>query len=203
MILDDLQNNELAWFAEQGIGYYPVRAMPYDEAYFKNYQRITDTEIGRKLNQARIELVNKYTDKDVIDIGIGSGVFCKERPNTKGFDINPSAVDWLLENKLYRHPFKGAHGFTFWDSIEHIHNPENTLQFAHEYVFISTPIYNNLDHVLKSKHFKKNEHCWYFTVEGMCIFMNYYGFEVQEVNWQETEIGREDIASFVFKRIGG
>lgn len=202
MILEALQQNALAWFEEEGIGYYPVKDSPYDKSYFKNYQKITDTEIGRKLNEARIELVNKYTTDDVIDIGIGSGVFCKERPNTKGFDINQSAVEWLVGNGLFKHPMKGATSLSFWDSIEHIHNPANTLQFAKEYVFISTPIYDDLTHLMSSKHRKYSEHCWYFTSNGLVRFMDYYGFEIKEISWIETKIGREDIGSFVFKRIG-
>lgn len=200
MILQDLQQNELAWFGELGIGYYPVKAMPYDEAYFENYVKMADTEIGYKLNKARVDFVNKYTQKDVLDIGIGSGAFVLGRENTKGYDINPAALEWLIDRKLYRHPFRGANALTFWDSLEHIHNPQSYLEGAKEYVFISCPIYDNFEHILKSKHFKKNEHCWYWTIEGIVRFMHYYGFEVIECNWQETEIGREGIASFAFKR---
>jgi hypothetical protein len=49
--------------------------MPYDENYFAKYEIMAETPIGIKLNQARVDLVNKYTKLDVLDIGIGSGTF--------------------------------------------------------------------------------------------------------------------------------
>lgn len=199
-MLKEIQSSNLAWYEELGIGYFPVTEQPYDESYFNNYQKMANTDIGLALNKARIDLVNKYTDKDVLDIGIGSGAFVEGRPNTKGFDINPVAVDWLIKNKLYKHFFDTSTALTFWDSLEHIHNPKMLLESAKEYVFVSCPIYKNAEHILKSKHFKKTEHCWYWNLQGIDNFMQYYGFELIETNWQETEIGREDIASFVFKR---
>jgi len=74
------------------------------------------------------------------------------------------------------------------------------LQGAKEFVFVSCPIYDDVEHVLRSKHFKPDEHCWYWTIKGLTTFMRIFGFEVQEINWMETEIGRESIATFVFKR---
>jgi hypothetical protein len=200
-ILTKFIDNELAWMPEVGIGYYPVTQSPYDADYFAKYQVMADTDIGRKLNQARINLVNKYTLDKVLDIGIGSGAFVEGRDNTFGHDINQHAVKWLIERKKYLHPFRGANSMTFWDSLEHIHNPKLMLQGAKEYVFISCPIYDDLSHLLKSKHYRKDEHCWYWTVEGITTFMSMFGFEIKETNRMETEIGREDIATFVFKRI--
>lgn len=201
-MLEKLQSTSLAWYQELGIGYYPVSEQPYDLAYFEKYKAMAETDIGKALNKARIDLVNKYTDKDVLDIGIGSGAFIKERLNTKGFDINPFAVEWLIENKLYKHFFDNSNSLTFWDSLEHIHNPKMLLESAKEYVFISCPIYDGLNRLLESKHFRKDEHCWYWTHKGLINFMQYYGFEIIEMNWQESDLGRQDIASFVFKRIG-
>ena len=200
MIFETFAQDELQWLPELGIGYYPVKAMPYDADYFNKYVMMADTEIGHKLNQARIDLVNKYTKLDVLDIGIGSGIFVESRENTYGFDINPIAVDWLIERNFYRHPFRGANSLTFWDSLEHIHDPRLHLSGAKEYVFVSCPIYEDAEHIKRSKHFRKDEHCWYWTIQGLVTFMGAFGFEVQEINWMETELGREDIGTFVFKR---
>jgi len=199
-LFQEFSESELSWIPALGIGYYPVKANPYNEAYFQAYNAIKETPIGLALNKARTELVNKYTNDKVLDIGIGNGAFVEGRENTYGFDINPVAVQWLVDNGKYRHPFRGANALTFWDSLEHIHNPTLMLQGAKEFVFVSCPIYNDAEHVLGSKHFKRDEHCWYWTVEGLIRFMSAFGFQVQEVNWMETEIGREDIGTFVFKR---
>jgi hypothetical protein len=200
-LFNEISRDNLAWIPNLGIGYYPVRANPYDEAYFEAYTAIKATPIGLALNKARTDLVNKYTNGSVLDIGIGNGAFVEARENTFGFDINPVAVKWLIDRNKYRHPFRGAQALTFWDSLEHIHNPTLMLQGAKEFVFVSCPIYDDVEHVLRSKHFKPNEHCWYWTVEGLTTFMRIFGFEVQEINWMETEIGREDIGTFVFKRL--
>ena len=199
-LFNELSNANLAWIPALGIGYYPVKSNPYNEAYFNAYNAIKETPIGLALNQARIDLVNKYTNGSVLDIGIGNGAFVEGRDNVYGYDINPVAVQWLIDRDKYRHPFRGAEALTFWDSLEHIANPTLMLQGAKEFGFVSCPIYHDVEHVLRSKHFKPDEHCWYWTIEGLIKFMDMFGFEIQEVNWMETEIGREDIGTFVFKR---
>lgn len=198
-ILSELMQDQLIWLPEIGIGYYPVKDSPYNDAYFENYQKITNTDIGKQLNNARINLVNRYTSDKVLDIGIGSGVFVINRPNTFGYDINPAAVKWLNDQNKFLAPEK-INAMTFWDSLEHIHDPSDLLSMIENYAFVSCPIYKDAEHIKKSKHFKKSEHCWYWTIEGLCRYMNKFGFECVEFNWQETNIGREDIGAFVFKK---
>ena len=192
---------KLLWMPNFGIGYYPVEDAPYDEAYWEKYLKMEDTEIGNQLNQARLEMVKRYQWDSLIDIGIGSGAFIKELPNAYGFDINPSAITWLKDHNKYKEPIE-VDALSFWDSIEHIHNPTALLENAKKFVFISTPIYDDKAHILRSKHFRPDEHCWYFTKDGMIRFMANFGFHCIEYSNIETEIGREDIGSFVFKRIG-
>lgn len=191
----------LLWLPKFGIGYYPVKESPYDEDYWNKYLLMENTEIGVKLNNARIDLVNKYIFKELLDIGIGSGAFIKQIKNGYGFDINPHAVKWLKEEKRYLDP-RPIDAITFWDSLEHIHNPSILLKYANKYVFISTPIYVDEYHIYKSKHFRPDEHCWYFTKDGLKNFMSNFEFACIEYSTIETELGREDIGSFVFKRIG-
>lgn len=200
-LFNQLNERNLAWLQDLGIGYLPVTANVYDESYFQAYNAMKETPIGLALNKARTELVDRYTKGSVLDIGVGNGAFVEGRENTYGYDINPSAVSWLIERKKYRHPLRGGDALTFWDSLEHIANPTLMLQGAKEFVFISCPIYDDVQHVLRSKHYKPNEHCWYWTLQGLVLFMSMFDFEVQETNWMETEIGREDIGTFVFKRV--
>lgn len=190
---------KLLWLPDFGIGYYPVEEAPYDEAYWEKYLNMENTDIGHALNKARLDIVSKYSFESLIDIGIGSGAFIKELPNAYGFDINPSAVEWLKSVNKYKEP-KPVDALSFWDSIEHIHNPTGLLQNAKKYVFISTPIYTDKDHILRSKHFRPNEHCWYFTKDGIINYLGNFGFICIEYSNIETELGREDIGSFVFVR---
>ena len=52
--------NKLLWLPDFGIGYYPVEETPYDAGYWQKYQLMEKTDIGRKLNQARLDIVKSY-----------------------------------------------------------------------------------------------------------------------------------------------
>lgn len=190
---------KLLWLPEFGIGYYPVEDQPYDEQYWQKYLVMEQTDIGKTLNQARVNMVKEYEWNEIIDIGIGSGAFIKEFSNAYGFDINPNAIEWLKQNNKWKEP-SNVDAMSFWDSLEHIHNPTELLGNINKYAFVSCPIYTDKDHILRSKHFRPDEHCWYWTYEGLIKFMSNFGFYLLEYSNIETLIGREDIGSFTFKR---
>lgn len=190
---------KLLWLPEFGIGYYPVEDQPYDEQYWQKYLAMEQTDIGKTLNQARVNMVKEYEWNEIIDIGIGSGAFIKEFSNAYGFDINPNAIEWLKQNNKWKEP-SNVDAMSFWDSLEHIHNPTELLGNINKYAFVSCPIYTDKDHILRSKHFRPDEHCWYWTYQGLIKFMSNFGFYLLEYSNIETLIGREDIGSFTFKR---
>ena len=192
-------SDNLIWFDSWGVGYYPVRDNPYNEDYFEKYVGYEKTDIGKQLNQARIDLVNRHGANKICDIGIGSGMFLKSFPDATGFDINPIAVKWLRENGRWMRD-EVVDSMTFWDSLEHIHNPTKLLSMVGRFAFVSCPIYRNQFHVLRSKHFRPDEHCWYFTFDGAVAFMQNFRFRLIEFNTMEQDLGREDIGTFVFKR---
>ena len=200
MLKDDLIKDRLIWLQELGIGYYPVKETPYDDAYFKKYQEMANTNIGMALNEARVNLVNKYTKDEVIDVGIGCGTFIDARDNTNGYDINPAGVKWLEANNKYKNPYLGCDHATFWDSLEHIESPDVILNAIREYVFVSIPIFISNAHVLLSKHYRKDEHYWYFTDSGFKYFMDINGFDLIESNKMESLLGRECIGTYVFRK---
>jgi hypothetical protein len=194
----------LLWCEAVGIGYYPVdpKSTPYDEDYFAKYQVMEVTPLGDALVASRLALVRgRMSPADVIDIGIGSGAFVRAA-DCEGYDINPCAVSWLRENAKWHDPYDGdkVRAVCCWDSLEHIQIPSVLLNQVSEYVFLSIPIFRDADHVLRSKHFRKDEHYWYFTDLGLKRFMKYHGFDCVEQNAMETVLGREDIGSYVFRR---
>lgn len=199
-MINELKKNKLIWLPEIGIGFYPVKETPYDVAYFNKYAEMAKTEIGVSLNVARVNLVNKYTNDEVIDVGIGCGTFIESRENTKGFDVNPAGIKWLHKNKKYKDPYYGCNHATFWDSLEHIENPELLLEKISGYVFVSIPIFISHADVLLSKHYRKDEHFWYFTDKGFKYFMDINGFDFIESNKMETLLGRESIGTYVFRK---
>ena len=114
---------------------------------------------------------------------------------------HPIGVEWLKRRKLWRDPYEdGAEVLTFWDSLEHIEDPVRILECCDSMAIISIPIFKDKAHTMRSKHFRTDEHFWYFTSEGLIRMMHNEGFRLVDQNDLETKLGREDIRSFVFQR---
>lgn len=189
------------WCPELGIGWHSAPPMEYSGEYFENYQRLDATPMGGALTKARVELVSKYTDPSTVcDIGIGGGRFVQESGGY-GYDVSKEALKWLKDQKLYRNPYFTWPSITCWDSLEHIPDPEELLANVSDWLFVSMPIYQDVGDILGSKHFKPGEHLWYHTLPGFIAWCENQGFELREVNHVETELGREGITSFAFKRV--
>lgn len=199
--------DELNYCVDHGVMYQRdmTVSVPYDNNYFEKYIRYENTDIAKKLNEGRTAITEKYC-MSVLDVGIGSGEFIKASSiRAFGYDINPVAIRWLRENGLYKDPYanlSNVDGLTFWDSLEHIPNPGQLFSVVKpgQYVFISIPIFTDLSWVKRSKHYRPNEHYYYFTTKGLIRWLNDSGFEVVEMSDFETRAGREDILTFVFKK---
>ncbi len=182
----------------------PIPSAPqlYDEAYFAEYKARAATEMGRRLTRERCQLVETFHDSAILDVGIGCGQFLQTyRGRCWGYDINPIAESWLKEKQLWWNPYEWpVAAITCWDSLEHIPDPEALLATVKQWVFTSLPIFRNAEHALKSKHFKPDEHIWYWTAIGFIRWMKECGFSYRHSSDIETKLGREDIETFVFKR---
>lgn len=201
--LEKMQH-EFVWLPEIGMGHFPVMPdnRPYDAAYFEKYQALADTEVGRDLTRARIQLVARHYQGALLDVGIGSGQFVESRNNTCGYDVNPTGIEWLERRGLWADLYGGRHkALSFWDSLEHIDRPDIAVACAEHWVFVSVPIFDSGDHVLRSKHFKKTEHIWYWTHDGFINWFAEQGFKLAEYNQSENRLGRSDIGSYAFERI--
>jgi hypothetical protein len=196
------RSQRLEWYPEVGLGYLDAPPIEYDAAYWEHYHELDETECGEKLTEMRINLVNFHWKGDVVDVGIGGGRFICERPNTYGYDINISAMSWLAERGLWKDPYLyPVDAITCWDSLEHMRDPGPLLAQVRKYVFVSLPIFNGPHHALLSKHYKIGEHFWYFERRGLVWLLQQHGFECTHFDMRETQVGREDIGSLVFRRI--
>lgn len=185
----------------RGVAYQrDMQTIKYNGSYFDKCANYRGTEIAEKINKARVSLVRRHTESTVLDIGIGSGEFIESIGNAYGFDINDAAVRWLEERGLYRGDLENFHAFTFWDVLEHIENPGEYFNRIRGYVFCSLPIFDSLDEIRESKHYRPNEHLYYFTLDGFAFWMECYGFRCLETNNCETQAGRDSIRSFAFFR---
>jgi SAM-dependent methyltransferase len=191
---------------QAGIAYQADMAVrvAYDEAYFSKCLSYEDQDIAIAINAGRIGLVNKYVGAytGVLDIGVGSGEFIKKRPNTFGYDINPEAVAWLKRTMRWSDGFAAFDAFTFWDVLEHVPVPEDYFRRIHEgaFVFTSLPVFDDLAHIRKSRHYRPGEHLYYFTQHGFVRWMGMHGFSLLERADFETAAGRDSILSFAFVR---
>lgn len=78
--------------------------------------------------------------------------------------------------------------------------PDLFVDRVKKFVFVSIPIFAHKEHVLRSKHFRPTQHFWYWTHDGFIRWMQERGFSCVEKNCMESELGREDIGTFVFAR---
>jgi len=212
----------LFWNADMGFGFYPCDPSdaPYNAAYVQKYEEMANTKIADRLNQHRCSLALYAADQaeqgkriwNFIDIGPGDGAFMRalsnELPTDEdyvfGFDVNPVMIGRLMDESRFAVPNQPGDEphwscMCFWDSFEHILRPDQTIKSAKS-VAMSIPIFRNREHALASKHFRPDEHIWYFTEAGIEAFMKREGFELLMKDDTETRIGREDIMSFVFRR---
>lgn len=211
----------LMWCPERGYGFYPVvQDGQYDKDYWQLYQGYKSSPIAEKLMRARVELVERHAPgATLVDIGIGNGQFIEARHDTPwiaenkgngrivrptfGYDVNPIAVAWLKERALWLDPWvRGCEAAVFWDSLEHIPTPVAFVSLVRCWLFVSIPIFEGLEHILRSKHFKPKEHYHYFTRDGFVRWATQRGFNLVEENRMETELGREGIGTFVLRRMG-
>jgi hypothetical protein len=196
----------IVWDEALGMGYYAVEGRgQYNDEYWRRYQGYKTSEIGAKLNSKRLLLVRSHCPpgSSIVDVGIGNGHFVEAYgPAAYGYDVNPVAIEWLCKRKAWWDPHHAdMPSASFWDSIEHVARPSELIGKVKRLAFISIPIFTDLDHVLRSKHFRKDEHFWYFTEHGLERWMSRRGFSLEEKNRMEEECGREDIGTFVFKRV--
>lgn len=197
-----LTKPSLWWSDELGYGWHSSPPMQYSGEYFAHYQKLDETPMGAALTKARLELVEKYTKASLgVDIGIGGGRYVKESWGD-GYDVSSEAVNWLKNTGAYTDPYLGTVSHvTCWDSLEHIPEPEKLLAQVRDWFFVSLPTFESAEEAMASKHFKPAEHLWYFSIPGLIRWAEEQGFQVMEVNHAESELGREGITSFAFKRV--
>ncbi len=181
-------------------------SVDYGEDYFDKYVGYEDTAISRGINAGRIALSHKYCST-ILDVGIGSGEFIKKSTaKMYGFDINPKAVVWLKDRRMWVDPYESipadVGGITLWDTLEHIPRPTDLLEKLRPgmYAFVALPIFDDLTKVRFSKHYRPNEHYYYYTVSGLTNYLDDVGYSLVEVCDKESLSGRENILAFAFRK---
>ena len=202
----------LIWSQQDGVGFLEVENEGvYDDAYFERYRALSQTPMAAALNDFRGRLAMKHAALGVdhiLDVGIGDGAFLRRLADLQappsircsGCDVNPAAIAYLIERGQLWSLEDGADLVTFWDSLEHIRDPRPALQAARVCALVSIPIFDSVEHVLLSRHYRPDEHYWYFTRAGFLAFAERQGFVCTDILATETALGRDGIETFVLKR---
>lgn len=202
-----MNNNLFKWDPDKQIGFYPVKDTWYNDRYFEASIENSRSPIAKELNEFRRSIINKYVKGKVLDFGTGCGALLDYRENTLGYDICPKSIEMLKAKGLFYDFYNNdldeekIKGISFFDVLEHIQYPKAILSCINgQHVFASLPIFRDKNHALTSKHFKINEHFWYFTDFSFVNLMECNGFNLTERSNEEIRIGREDIYTYVFKK---
>ena len=126
-----------------------------------------------------------------------------------GFDVMPESIKFLKDNRIYIDPLENIpndiDGVCFWDSLEHMEYKKmlKTLENIpkNAYTFISMPLFESLDNITESKHYRPNEHLFYASMEGFTKLMQDNGFEGIDILTGEIDAGRSDITTFVMRKL--
>jgi len=209
-VIETFADERIALTSE-GIAYQTsYTRLEYGKKYFDYYQGLKGTAISQCLNEKRTLLLSQYRSPLNLDIGVGSGEFIEAYEarggDSLGYDVNPFGIDWLCNRNIFFDPY-GADSdrvfdsATMWDSLEHLPSPSCLLKMLRaELIFISIPLINDLRSLFNWKHYKPNEHLYYFSESGLEFFMDANGFQLLEKSRMEESCGREDIGTFVFER---
>ena len=185
----------------------------YNEDYCEDYQRRSETDIGRRINLHRVGLVARYVPmkKRLLDFGCGAGSFLNSakaywecegvEANRRTIDVVRRATDlpvWYSLDHNQRYDC-----ITFWDSLEHIENVKDNFNSLLEnlapggivvvtmpelqFCFDSTRDEPYLQNVFKNwRHAKPREHLSYWTKVGMERFLKQSGLTVIRVDNDES-----------------
>lgn len=199
--------DDLVVLHELGIAYQRSQKalVDYGEAYFDKCAGYEGQAIGEAIHAGRVAFVAKhYGAGPMLDVGIGSGAFIRARPDTWGTDVNPKAIAWLRDRgQLARaDELHGWPAYSFWDVIEHIPTPEDYFRLIRpgSWLFTSLPLFEDLRRIRDSRHYRPDEHLYYWTREGFIRWMGWHGFALVERSDFETRAGRDSIESFAFRK---
>ncbi len=199
------------FITDRGVAFQAVGIPPviYGEDYFARYTGYAKSGTEMCLNQARLDLLQRYADVPTLDVGIGSGAFLNRLEVAGipcwGYDINPVAIDWLERCGLLADPVTaveqlGVRSVTLWDVLEHMPDPSGFIRaLGAETILLSLPIVTSWRGITEWKHYKPGEHLFYFTHEGLTGFMRTLGYRLVFHGRPECDCGREDIGSYVFQ----
>jgi 2-polyprenyl-3-methyl-5-hydroxy-6-metoxy-1,4-benzoquinol methylase len=207
---DAVRDDDLMLVEHRGIAYQAnmksKNRVAYDDRYWDKVMAYEDSDIARKVNAGRCDMLARHLPQGakVLDIGAGTGAFVKAANKAgfvaKGFDVLKRSIEALMRLKVYGGNPHDFDAVTMWDSLEHMDCPELKLKAIRKgaMLFVSIPIFEWVSEIRKSKHYRPGEHFYYPTRDGFVEWMALWGFRLVEESMHEVDAGREQIGAFAF-----
>ncbi len=183
--------------------YSPSSKNVYDDEYLLHYKLYKRTEFSKLLQKARWDFIGKNIKsfKSILDYGCGSDAFLVEATDCMKDQCNLYSYDpyfmqdhkFLCERKLDI--------TTFFDSLEHMNRLDIISLLNSRYIVISIPILEKNQQLFEWKHFRPNEHIWYFTEDALIKLMTIkFNYKFILKDDFETQLGRDCILTFLFEK---
>ena len=180
-----------------GVSQVGAKPFAYNQAYNETYNTEAYKRDSLRLMQIRLDIVKSACGhpNSLLDFGYGNGAFLTYAssfiPNCFGFDVAETnyheGKKWERINYLEQ---KGKPMVaTFWDSLEHLENPEEVVRgIDAEYVCISLPWFTYELDFNNWHHRKPDEHLHHFTPDALITLMQDCNYRLCWLGNPEDEI---------------
>lgn len=180
----------------------------YGARYWEKVSAYEGNAIATKVIRGRVDMLARHAQSgaSTLDYGCGTGAFVRAAAErgygARGFEVMPEAVVRLKRDALYADNVSTFDVVTLWDVIEHLENPQELLNQVKPGAILlaSVPVFESLDVIRESKHYRPGEHLMYFTVQGFVHWLGLHGFQFLEFSYHEIDAGRDSIGAFAFIR---
>lgn len=180
--------------------------------YTLEYAQAQSTTI--EMSYLRISLLASIMGYDafaaarVLELGPGAGTLMntlkKHCASVDGFDVVPSPHSTVSETDSLRSKWDLL---IACDVIEHMPDSESFFDYDFEWAYISIPAMPaDVEKMSTWRHFKPDQHLWYFTRPDFCRWVERHGYEIKYSGHTEDLIRRRwddnepNISNFVIRR---
>jgi len=202
----------------------PSLSRVYNEDYAHLYVSYLSQDLGHKIVKHRVQELQKLTNLfgweshrcSTLDFGCATGIVVREAREL-GLDAwgyEPHAVFFNSHHALHVAPWIAINPesivstpfvVSFYDALEHLERVDKWLQLFQPIRIVVTlpvvPLTMFSKDLPNWKHYKPDEHVWYFTDNGIHNFLAAHGYEVYEVEDFERKLGRLDALTVHARRI--
>lgn len=166
----------------------------YDFNYAKTYREYEISELGQDIIRHRASfIVSKIQEGSLLDFGCGTGSLIQylrthSDLEVSGWDVNPT---FGFNDPMIL--FEKFDIVTFFDSLEHLQNPKETLEALNaKHLFIVIPSLDDIqiDDILQWRHYKPHEHLHYYSLDSLAALLSISNYEIPDYYYSESLLRR-------------